>query len=95
MTLLDPQELRSALDELTGWEIDGEAIVRHVELGGFPEAIALIVRIGFAAEALDHHPELSNVYSRVTVRLTSHDVGGVTERDLRLARRIDEIVAAR
>jgi 4a-hydroxytetrahydrobiopterin dehydratase len=94
MAVLEPDTLRAALDDLPGWEADGDAIVRSFELDGFPEAIALIVRIGFAAEALDHHPELSNVYSRVTVRLTSHDAGGVTERDLRLAQRIDQIAGS-
>jgi 4a-hydroxytetrahydrobiopterin dehydratase len=94
MAVLEPDELRAALDDLAGWEADGDAIVRNFELDGFPEAIALIVRIGFAAEALDHHPELSNSYSRVTVRLTSHDAGGVTERDLRLAQRIDQIAGS-
>lgn len=91
MAVLDPDDLRSALEALPGWVADGDAIMRSFELDGFGEAIAFIVRIGFAAEAANHHPELSNVYAKVTVRLTSHDVGGVTDRDLRLAERIGQI----
>lgn len=82
----------SSLDD--GWSRDGDALVRELEFDGFRDAIGFIVRVADLAEEADHHPELTNVYARVTVRLTSHDVGGITDRDLRLARAIDGVVTA-
>ena len=93
MTKFDEETVRSALAELDGWELVDGRIRRELRMGSFREAIDLIVRIADLAEAADHHPELTNVYDRVTVELTSHDAGGVTERDLALAGRIDALVA--
>ncbi len=60
--------------------------------GSFREALSFMVRVGFEAEALNHHPEWSNVYNRVVIRLTTHDAGNkVTTSDLELARRIEGI----
>ncbi len=88
---LDAQTIADALEEIEGWEHVDDGLTRQFVLDGFADAIGFIVRIGFAAESMNHHPELSNVYDRVTVRLTSHDAGGVTERDLALARVIDTL----
>ena len=78
-----------------GWTLDadGKAILKTYRFGGFRDAMAWMVRAGFEAEALDHHPEWSNVYNRVSVRLTTHDTGGLTEKDLDLARRMEAIGA--
>jgi 4a-hydroxytetrahydrobiopterin dehydratase len=84
-------EIDTALQSLPQWRRDGNAIVRECRLGSFREAIAFIVRIAFEAEQRDHHPDLRNVYNRVTIRLSTHDAGGVTEKDLELARAIDGI----
>jgi 4a-hydroxytetrahydrobiopterin dehydratase len=92
MDTLDDATIDRDLSELDGWRRDGDAITRTVELDGFRAAIDLIVAIADEAERADHHPELTNVYATVTIRLTSHDAGGVTERDLRLARAIDPLV---
>ncbi len=88
----DDERLRTQLAELDGWRLDGDAIVRDLDFDGFRAAIAFIDRVADEADAANHHPELTNVYSKVTVRLSSHDVGGVTDRDLDLARRIDAVV---
>lgn len=76
-----------------GWELseDGTAIERRFEFAGFPAAIAWMTRAAFEAERMNHHPEWTNVYNRVDVRLTSHDTGGLTERDFELARRLNDI----
>jgi 4a-hydroxytetrahydrobiopterin dehydratase len=92
MDLLDDATIDRDLTDLDGWRRDGDAITRTVELEGFRAAIDLIVAIADEAERADHHPELTNVYATVTIRLTSHDAGGVTERDLALARAIDPLV---
>lgn len=92
MSTLDTDTIRTALDDLDGWEFDGDRIRRELTFGGFREAIDFIGRVADLAEQADHHPELANVYADVTVVLTSHDAGGVTERDIALARAIDDVV---
>ncbi len=94
MSTLDTDTIRTALTDLDGWELDGDRIVRDLTFGGFSEAIAFINRVADLAEEADHHPELTNVYADVRVALTSHDAGGVTDRDLSLARAIDAVVEA-
>jgi 4a-hydroxytetrahydrobiopterin dehydratase len=83
--------IEEALRSLPGWARDGDAIRREYTFGSFREAISFVVRISFEAEQRDHHPELSNVYNRVTIRLSTHDAGGITEKDFDLARAIDAI----
>ncbi len=92
MSLLDHDTVRFALTELDGWELEGDAIRRELRFEGFREAIAFINRVADLADAADHHPELTNVYATVTVVLTTHDAGGVTAKDLDLAREIDRVV---
>jgi 4a-hydroxytetrahydrobiopterin dehydratase len=89
------EEARAAAESLPLWtlEEDGKAIARELRFAGFPEAFAFMTRVAIAAEKMDHHPEWSNVYNRVRVRLTTHDAGGLTDRDVRLARIIDEAAA--
>ena len=92
MDSLTREELQDALGRLDGWERDGYAIRRDFDFDSFPEAIAFINRIANLAEAANHHPELTNVYSKVGVALTSHDAGGVTQKDLDLAEAINGVV---
>ncbi|MEO5773971.1 MAG: 4a-hydroxytetrahydrobiopterin dehydratase [Sphingomicrobium sp.] len=68
-----------------GWTQDGEALTRSLTFKDFAEAFAFLTRVAFHAESQDHHPEFTSVWNRVDFRLTSHDAGGVTERDLALA----------
>lgn len=77
----------SANDVPDGWTLEdgGKAIRRTFTFGSFAEAFAFMARVALAAEKMDHHPEWSNVYNRVSVRLTTHDAGGLTDRDRRLA----------
>ncbi len=66
---------------LPGWALAGDAITRQFTFAGFPEAVAFIVRLGFAAEEVDHHPDLLVNYKRVTVSYSTHSEGGLTARD--------------
>jgi 4a-hydroxytetrahydrobiopterin dehydratase len=86
MAKLGTDEVNAGLKELTGWTREGEAIRRQFVFDGFASAIAFIVRIGFDAEAADHHPDilLSN-YKKVTLTFTTHSEGGLTGKDLRAA----------
>ena len=81
----------AALDQLAGWSaVEGrDAIRKSFRFPDFSTAFAWMVRIAMAAEKLDHHPEWNNVYNRVEVTLTTHDVGGVTDKDVRLAWAMD------
>ncbi|MFU8841957.1 MAG: 4a-hydroxytetrahydrobiopterin dehydratase [Nitriliruptoraceae bacterium] len=92
MSLLEHDTVRFALTELDGWELEGDTIRRELRFGTFREAIAFINRVADLADAANHHPELTNVYATVTIVLTTHDAGGVTAKDLDLAREIDRVV---
>ena len=71
---------------------DGSAIEREFKFKDFSQAWAFMSRVALIAEKHDHHPEWSNVYNRVAITLTTHDAGGLSERDARMARAIDELL---
>jgi 4a-hydroxytetrahydrobiopterin dehydratase len=85
----------TALGKLNGWlEVDGrDAISRTFTFKDFNEAFGFMARAALIAEKLDHHPEWFNVYNKVEVTLATHDAGGVTERDVRLAEAMDRLAA--
>lgn len=85
-------QIQSALDALPGWTHAGDALTKTFTFDDFRAALAFIVRVGFEAEERDHHPNLSNVYNRVEISLTTHDAGNrVTQKDVDLAQAIDTI----
>ena len=89
---LSDDQIRQALGDLPGWERDGDALQRELKFGSFKEAVSFIVRIAFAAEAANHHPELCNVYSTVRIRLSTHDAGDkITQKDVDLAAEINAV----
>lgn len=87
-------QIEAALESLPGWSQAGEAIVRTYEFRDFRAALDFMNRSAGPIEEMDHHPEWTNVYNRVDVRLSSHDVGGVTDRDVQLATVLDRVAAA-
>jgi 4a-hydroxytetrahydrobiopterin dehydratase len=93
--ILTLEARNEALAELAGWcLVDGrDAIEKSFKFKNFSQAWAFMSRVALAAEMLNHHPEWSNVYNRVHIVLTTHDCGGLSERDVKLARKI-EIFAA-
>lgn len=89
-TMTEPQ----VVDEgLTDWTFRDDALHAHFATGDFATGLRLVNSIGAAAEEADHHPDIDLRYPHVEVTLSSHDVGGITGRDIRLARRISEIAA--
>ena len=90
---LSAQEIESGLQALPGWSHDPSAAVlrRSFSFRDFGEAFGFITRVALAAEKADHHPEWSNVWNRVDIALTTHSAGGITRKDLDLAKSIDEI----
>jgi len=84
------------MDIPDGWTLSegGEALERTIRFKDFSEAFAFLTRVALYAEKVDHHPEFTNVWNRVDFRLTSHDAGGVTERDRKLAEAINGLADA-
>ena len=93
-TLLDDTAITTALRTLTGWERDGDALVKTVELSSFPAAIAAVDRIAKVAESANHHPDIDIRWRKLTFRCSTHSAGGITDLDVALAGAIDEQVAA-
>ncbi len=89
---LTPEKIVKACAKLPGWKFKRDALLKTFKFGSFREALSFMVRVGYEAEELNHHPEWTNVYNRVAVRLTTHDAGNkVTAKDVELAERMQKI----
>ena len=91
---LSEAERADALDGLPDWDFDDarDAITRSIVFGDFAEAFGFMTQVALIAEKMDHHPEWTNVWNRVEITLTTHDAGGLSERDIELAEAIDAIL---
>jgi 4a-hydroxytetrahydrobiopterin dehydratase len=85
---LSEEEVRGELRELPGWSLLGGKLHREFTFGTFVQAFSFMTAVALLAEGLNHHPEWSNVYNRVTIDLSTHSAGGITGYDLELAKRI-------
>lgn len=83
---LTVDEIESRLQELPGWQRVGDELDRTYRFGDFRSAMAFLNAIAKVAEAQDHHPDWRNCYSRVSIRLSTHEAGGITDRDFQLAK---------
>ncbi|MCS6775785.1 MAG: 4a-hydroxytetrahydrobiopterin dehydratase [Chloroherpetonaceae bacterium] len=93
-TLLTEEELRGALHGLDGWEVRNGKLHRTFVFRDFVEAWGFMCRVALVAEAMNHHPEWSNVYRTVTVDLSTHDAGGITMLDVDLAHRMNALAGS-
>ena len=93
MAKLTAAQALERLHRISGWELDGEAIQRQFAFKDFADAVAFVVRIGFAAEAADHHPDILINYRRVTLTYTTHSAGGLTDKDFAGAEEAARIAA--
>jgi 4a-hydroxytetrahydrobiopterin dehydratase len=91
MARVPQAELDQALAKLPGWSVRSEAIAKTFTHGSFPEAIVFVNAVAHLAELANHHPDIDIRYSNITLALTTHDEGGITHKDLALARRVEEI----
>lgn len=91
---LGDDEIRSKLEQLEGWELKDGKLHRQLSFDDFVSAFAFMTSLALVAEGMNHHPEWFNIYNRVTIDLTTHDVGGVSERDLRMAARANQLYGA-
>ena len=89
--LLSPQEREDLRSSLTQWQVGDERLKRQWQFSDFSEAFAFMTRVALLAESKQHHPNWSNVYNRVTIELTTHDLGGLSDLDAELARSIDDL----
>lgn len=90
---LDSTQLEAALATLPEWSSKGNAIERQFVIASFPDAVALLTRLAFEAETVDHHPDFVLEYRRLTVRFWTHTAGGVTQKDIDAARVTDRLAA--
>ena len=89
--MMTTQAVEEKLKQLQGWKLDGGEIVREFSFADFVEALQFVNAVGEKAEAANHHPDIDIRYNRVRLALISHDVGGLTERDFRLAEVVNGI----
>ncbi len=86
-------QILTGLKDLEGWEYEDNAIHTSFEFDDFKDAFSMMTRIAFEVEKMNHHPDWSNVYNTLQISLSTHDAGGVTEKDFELAKIIDALVA--
>ena len=91
MTKYNEEEVASMLLNLKDWRFNSDGIEKKFQFKNFTEALGFIVKVGVISEKMNHHPELFNVYNKVNIRLTTHDAGGVTDKDIKLASEIDQL----
>lgn len=94
MEKLTPSEIEKKLENLPNWKYNEDGIETSLEFENFKDCFTLMTRIAFEVEAQNHHPEWFNVYNTLSIRLSTHDAGGVTEKDIKLAKTIENLIAA-
>jgi 4a-hydroxytetrahydrobiopterin dehydratase len=92
--VLSDAEVQQALQKLPGWKKNGNTIERNFQFTNFVQAMDFVNQIAEAAEAVNHHPDIHISYNKVTMALVSHDAGGITQRDIRMAGKINELAPA-
>jgi 4a-hydroxytetrahydrobiopterin dehydratase len=92
MSKLTEVAINKKLEKLDGWEFHENSIQTKFEFEDFKETFSVMTRIAFEAEAQQHHPEWTNVYNTLSITLTNHDEGGVTEKDFKMAETIEQLI---
>lgn len=90
MKTYNEEEAAKKLDSFSGWQFENDGIEKAYEFKDFTEAFSFMTKVAILSEKANHHPELFNVYNEVNVRFTTHDAGGLTDKDFDLARSIDK-----
>lgn len=92
MKKYDDKTIQNELKNLPGWEYSNGALERNFVFADFKETIMYMVRISYEAESINHHPDWTNGYNKLNIRLSTHAANGITERDFMLAKRINELI---
>ncbi len=93
MKAYSEKEVKEKLKDFEGWDYEDNAIHTALEFENFKDAFAIMTRIAFEAENMQHHPDWSNVYNTISISLSTHDADGVTDKDFKLAKIIDDLVS--
>ena len=88
-----PTEIETQLKSLKNWKIVSEKLHQEIQFKDFKEAFSFMTKVAEEAEKMNHHPEWFNVYNKVRIDLTTHDAGGISEKDFELARKIDTFLS--
>ena len=91
MTVFSETEIQRRLAEIRGWQLQDGNLVRELRFATFVEAFGFMTSVALVAERMNHHPDWSNVYNTVRIRLTTHDAGGITDKDFALASAINDL----
>lgn len=91
MKKLTSESVQPFLEKLKDWSFKENGIEKEFKFKNFSEALGFIVQVGLLSERVNHHPELFNVYNKVNIRLSTHDAGGVTSKDIDLAQEIEKL----
>ncbi|MBO0323943.1 4a-hydroxytetrahydrobiopterin dehydratase [Muricauda sp. CAU 1633] len=92
MEKLSSAQIEESLKNLSGWSLEDDMIVKSFKFKNFKEAFSMMTRIAFECEQQNHHPNWENVYNNLTIKLNTHDAGGVTQKDIDLAKTIESII---
>jgi 4a-hydroxytetrahydrobiopterin dehydratase len=92
MEKLTEDQVHERLEDVTGWDYENGVLHTSFEFEDFKDAFSVMTRIAFEAEAMQHHPDWHNVYNTLNISLTTHDAGGVTDKDFDMIKRIEYIV---
>jgi 4a-hydroxytetrahydrobiopterin dehydratase len=92
MDTLNPEQIKAALADLREWGFDGESLTRTFRFADFVHSVGFVEHLAEVAEERQHHPDIDIRYNKVTLRLSTHDAGGVTQRDVELAEAIAHLV---
>lgn len=90
MALLTENEIKEGLSNLDGWGQDGDQIVKQFKFKNFVESMGFVTQVAILSERVDHHPDILIQYSKVGITLSTHSEGGITEKDINLAKEIEE-----
>ncbi len=93
MKAYSEKEVKEKLKDFEGWDYEDNAIHTALEFENFKDAFSIMTRIAFEAENMQHHPDWSNVYNTISISLSTHDADGVTDKDFKLAKIIDDLVS--
>jgi len=94
MSRMQADQINDVLSELSGWRLEDGKLKREVVFADFASAFGFMTSMAIVSEAMNHHPDWTNVYNRVEIELSSHDVGGLTDRDVRWAKEAGARIAA-
>ena len=92
MTRLLESDIEEELKKLTGWSVKNDKLHKEFQFNNFNQAFGFMTRAAMEIEKMNHHPEWFNVYNRITVELTTHDAGGITDNDVNLARILNSLI---